>query len=244
MDSVLCTHAGAARVTRGMLRDFPPPPETATYKPVAHLEFVESITEELAARNIEIAKEQFSVARGGALLFGTMDLTYGFNTSLYGAALGLRASNDKSISLQIACGLRVFVCDNMAFSGDMIALRRKHTSGLDLPIEIKGAIERWQSGMGTMYGKMQELAHHRISDTEAKEIIFDACHEGVVPLRLMNTVADSYFDGPESGDIMLTPRTKWALHNAFTMHFNALTPARSFRANMALGRMFGLTSRN
>jgi len=33
-------------------------------------------------------------------------------------SIGIRNSNDKSIRLGLTAGLRVFVCSNMAFSGD------------------------------------------------------------------------------------------------------------------------------
>jgi hypothetical protein len=33
-------------------------------------------------------------------------------------SIGLRNSHDKSMRLALTCGYRVFVCSNMAFSGD------------------------------------------------------------------------------------------------------------------------------
>ena len=60
-----------------------------------------------------------------------------------GAAIGIRTSNDKSLALQLAIGYRVFVCDNMSFAGDLIALRRKHTGNLDLHKEFAEGIGRY-----------------------------------------------------------------------------------------------------
>ena len=44
-------------------------------------------------------------------------------------AMGFRNSIDKSMPLGICAGVTVFVCDNLALSGDFIKFR-KHTSGL------------------------------------------------------------------------------------------------------------------
>jgi hypothetical protein len=49
-------------------------------------------------------------------MFGVLDL----ETQMEGCrfSIGIRNSHDKSIRLGLTAGLRVFVCSNMAFSGD------------------------------------------------------------------------------------------------------------------------------
>jgi hypothetical protein len=49
-------------------------------------------------------------------MFGVLDL----ETEMHGCrfAIGLRNSHDKSMRLGLTVGYRVFVCSNMAFSGD------------------------------------------------------------------------------------------------------------------------------
>jgi hypothetical protein len=64
----------------------------------------------------------------------------------YYAALGLRTSNDKSFAIQIAIGARVIVCDNLLLSGELIALKRKHTAGLDLIEELTAGVRRYELG--------------------------------------------------------------------------------------------------
>ena len=70
--------------------------------------------------------------RKGHWLFGVLDLAA--EGGEYGFAIGLRTGNDRSLALQLICGVRVFVCSNMAFSGDFLALKRKHTAGLSLDV--------------------------------------------------------------------------------------------------------------
>ncbi len=59
-----------------------------------------------------------------------------------GLGLDFRHGNDQSMSLHLVAGTRVFVCDNLTLSGDMIVLRRKHTKGLSLRDEVRAGIER------------------------------------------------------------------------------------------------------
>ena len=49
-------------------------------------------------------------------MFGVLDL----ETQMDGCrfAIGLRNSHDKNFRLSLTVGVRVFVCSNMAFSGD------------------------------------------------------------------------------------------------------------------------------
>jgi hypothetical protein len=77
----------------------------------------------------------------GKVLFGTLDLDWQ-DTGEYAAAIGLRTANDKSMSIQLAVGMHVFVCSNMTFASDLIALRRRHTARLDVPRELAGRLGR------------------------------------------------------------------------------------------------------
>src|SRR2546428_682024 len=126
MIGTLVAHCGAEKVTRKDLEAIAAPNPTASWKPIRHADLVAAIETELARRDLGIRQESFAVQRGGALLFGVFDLAW-LDSGEYAAAIGLRTSNDKTMSIQIAVGLRVFVCDNMAFAGDLIALKRKHT---------------------------------------------------------------------------------------------------------------------
>src|SRR5437762_590293 len=145
MIGTLLAHTGAVRVTRPELERIEPPAATRTWKPVGHGELIDVLEAELARRDLQIREETYAVQRDGALLFGVIDLFWR-RTEEFATAIGLRTANDKTMSIQIAVGFRVFVCDNLVFSGDLIALRRKHTSGLDLPSEIARAIDRYQEG--------------------------------------------------------------------------------------------------
>src|SRR5207245_7555427 len=91
-----------------------------------------------------------------SVLFGVLQLAYG-ETGDGIAALGLRTGNNKTMSLQICAGYRVFVCDNLAFRGDLIALKRKHTSGLNLKEELTLSVLRFQEHFCPLTGELNDM---------------------------------------------------------------------------------------
>lgn len=229
-------HANSQLVTRAELKLMPPPPATETWKPIAHYDLIEAIDRQLRVRDVEIRAEHFAVHREGARFFGVLDLALGESPETC-AAMGVRNSTDKSLSLELAVGVRVFVCDNLCFSGDLIALRRKHTVRFDLMADISKAIDRYQQHLTVLAGQVERLKTDQLSHEQAKAMMFDAVAGEIIPLRLLPVVSTIYQTYPE-------PPTAWTLHNIFTTSLKQLAPAPAFAATIRLGKLFGLTSQN
>ena len=122
----LMLHAGAQKLGRQDLLALPTPEGTETHTIIPHSKVVEAAIEALSYRRIEIVKDEYGVSRDGAKMFGV--LTLDIDGSGINLVLGLRNSHDKSFSLGMVAGFRVFVCDNLAFKGEFFAVARKHTS--------------------------------------------------------------------------------------------------------------------
>ena len=238
MIGTLVAHSGAVRVDREALRRIEAPIGTETWKPIHHGELIDTLDKELQRRSLIVRAEAYAVQREGALLFGVIDLAWR-ETGEFAAAIGLRTANDKSMSLQVAVGFRVFVCDNLVFAGDLIALRRRHTRGLNLGREISGAIDRYQEGVLSLERGIDRLRQTAIGETDAKTLIFDAFYRDILPVRFFDPVSAAYFrpadDAPDC-----QARSLWGLHNAFTRQIRQLPPASAFRATTQLGRLFAL----
>jgi len=235
------SHSQSDLVTRADLMRIPPPAATATWKPIGHYDLVQAIDRQLAVREIRIAKEAFAVQRGGLRLFGVLDLdVVGIEPSSdYRFALGIRTANDRSEALSIVVGAKVFVCDNLMLSGDVIAIRRKHTAGFDLNADISVAIDRYQRHLTVFQAKVGELVAYPISDQEAKLVIYEAFAIDILPVRFFPAVVETYFR-PQPAMTDVLPRTRWGLHNAFTRVVTQMAPGPAFLATTRLGRLFGL----
>ena len=149
MSADLVSHCGSRMVTLAELSALPAPlPLGPMHRPLPHHELVQVLKEELQAAGYEAVREEYAIQHHGLKLFGVMDLAPKPEVSSplangdKGLSLGFRHGNDQSMSLHLVAGARVFVCDNLTLSGDMIVLRRKHTKGLSLTDEIRAGMER------------------------------------------------------------------------------------------------------
>lgn len=215
----LVAHRGATDISRAGLATLSTPEGTDTHIPVPHSLLMDCIEETLNKSNLQIEQQEYAVmSNGGQKLFGVLKLK-GFDTSEYRMALGVRASNDKSIPLQMIAGANVFVCDNMSFNSEVICMKRRHTKNLDLQAEVTEGVQRAIDGyrsVGSMIDTWKEIP---LSDLEAKGLIVDAACKEIMPLHLVPNVVKEW----------LTPshkefegRNTWSLHNAFTESFKAL----------------------
>lgn len=234
----LMSHVDTDLVTRAELQALPTPEATQTFKPIPHIELVDMLDVVLRQNQIRIEEERFALRRDGSVLFGVLQLAHG-ETVDGTAALGLRTANNKTMSIQLCAGLSVFVCDNLAFRGDMIALRRKHTSGLNLRIELAGAVLRFQEHFGRLAGEVELLKERTLPDIQAKALIHDAFTEQLMPVRFLPEVSQAYFE-PQLQEF--APRNAWSLHNAFTGAAKAMPMTTRLPAIQALGKFFGMST--
>lgn len=231
--STLVAHCGARKVTRDELMEIPVPEGTRTHQPLSHYEIVEVLEEALSFRYLKIVKDEYAVSQDGMKMFGVMDLNAEFSGGRF--SIGLRNSNDKSMRLALTAGYRVFVCDNMAFSGDFTPLFHKHTRRLELKDSISIAVDRIHRGFEPLKQQVQRMKEQVLSEEEIKLIIYQAFLDRNirgVPRHLMPLVHDFYFSPKHESFI---PRNLWSLSNAFTSAFKKLAPVKQFEVTARLG---------
>jgi hypothetical protein len=244
MASTLTAHCGGTYRTRADLAGLPTPAGTDTWKPVPHFELVSSLVDDLGRRGIAVAREQYAtVGRDGARLFGVMDLRIdGLDTPDLSTSLGLRGANDRSMAIQVIAAARVFVCDNLAFSGSdgAVVLKKKHTSRLDLAHVVPPAIESYLEKAGAFRQDIDRMRGFALTDDRAKEIIYDAFtrNQPIMPLRLLPRVHAFYFDDDEQR-AKFEDRSLWSLNNAFTEAVKGLRSVPQQRCGIQIGRYFG-----
>ena len=236
-NATLISHVDTDLVTRGQLQVLATPEATATFKPIPHFELVDMLDRTLNQFGMHVQSEKFAIRRDGSVLFGVFQLAYG-ETEDGIAALGLRTANNKTMSLQICAGLSVFVCDNMCFRGDMIALKRKHTARLNLKEELTGALIRFQDHFGRLTDEIKGLKERWIADMEAKALMHDVFAQGLMPVRLLPDVSRQYFEPTIEA---FEARNAWSLHNAFTGAAKAMPMTTRLPAIQKVGRLFGMT---
>ncbi len=231
--STLIAHCDTRKITREKLMEISVPEATRTHQPLSHYEIVEVLEEALSFRYLKIVKDEYAVSRDGMKMFGVMDLNAEFSGCRF--SVGVRNSNDKSMRLALTVGYRVFVCDNMAFSGDFTPLLHKHTRKLELKDSISIAVDRIHRVFEPLKAQVQAMRELVLTEDEVKLIIYQAFLDRsvrAVPRHLMSMVHDLYFR-PQHEAFM--PRNLWSLSNAFTSAFKKLTPVKQFETTARLG---------
>lgn len=246
MSSTLSAHSPKFQsrlTTLGNLRAMPEPLALGPYhKPVPHAVLVDRIHQQIDDRGYSVVREQLALSKNGASLFGVMDLQGADGSMVFqdrGLSFGFRNSINMSLSIKGVAGSRVFVCDNLSMSGEVFALSRKNTTGLDLPFALAKGFDKFLQQSAQLNVEISRLQLAEVSDADAKITIYDIFASGIVPYRLFDDVRRFYFE-PSDDMTDCQPRTKWGVHNAFTRALKDLTPTRLLSASVALGRkMFG-----
>ncbi len=228
--STLISYSG--KISRAELAQIPTPSTTPTHIPIPHIEVVETLVETLSLRHIGVVGEEFAVSSDGMEMFGVLDLETTFEGCRF--AIGIRNANNKRFRLSCTVGLRVFVCQNLAFQGDYTPVLAKHTKNFGLLDSISIGVDRMQRNFEPMRRQVEAWRARQLSDEAAKLIIYRAFIEGEleVPRHLVRIVHNYYFD-PQHEEF--APRTMWSLSNAFTSAFKELQAIPQFRATAKLG---------
>jgi hypothetical protein len=224
-ESVLMSYEG--KLSREELTLVPTPHATATHKPIPHIEVVNALTETLGFRHIAVVRDEFAVSRDGMKMFGVMELDQGMHGARF--ALGIRNSHDKSFRLAITVGYRVFVCENLAFSGDFAPVLAKHSKNFSLQNALSVGVDDMQRNFKPMVEAVELWQGSQLSDIDARLVIYRAFIEAEleVPRHLARAVHDNYFN-PHHDEF--APRTMWSLSNAFTSSFKELDPIPQYKA--------------
>jgi Domain of unknown function (DUF932) len=228
--STLISYSG--KMGRAELAQLPTPSATATHVPIPHIEVVNTLVETLGLRHIGVVGEEFAVTSDGMEMFGVLDLETTFEGCRF--AIGIRNANNKRFRLSCTVGLRVFVCQNLAFQGDYTPVLAKHTKNFGLQDSISIGVDRMQRNFEPMRRQVEAWRARQLSDEAAKLIIYRAFVEGEleVPKHMARIVHRHYFD-PQQEEF--APRTMWSLSNAFTSAFKKLEAIPQFRATAKLG---------
>lgn len=219
------------------------------HKPVPHGVLVDAILSEADRRGYDVARQQLAVSKTNAALFGILDLVprdgvhqlAATTPAQRGITFGFRNATDQQFGIKAVAGTRVFVCDNLALSGDLIAISRKNTTRLDLGDAIALGFDRFAAHVSALEIQVARLEATTIEDGQAKRIVYDLFAARILPIRLFDDVNRFYFS-PTADTPDTAPRSLWGLHNACTRALRDLSPIRGFTASAALGKAFDLAT--
>jgi hypothetical protein len=143
--STLALDSGAKFATLDELRCVPEPEILGSrHYPLPHDVLRDTVVDSVKERGIEIREERIALSKNGLRYFGLLILDPGSAVSPdWTMALGIRGSLDQSFAASLVGGSQVFVCDNLAFTGE-VRVSRKNTMYCrrDLPGRVESGLDR------------------------------------------------------------------------------------------------------
>ena len=228
----LLLHRGAEIATLDQLANIPLPKETKSYKPVGHAELASMLanmaTNLLPEFNLE--RSQFGLARDGAKMFGVH--TFKNGDSALGLSIGFRNSYDRSLSVGIAVGASVFVCDNLMLTGDLTVLR-KHTSNVHADIDglALSAIYKSRRAFEQIKADAEVMKQIPMSNDEAYRMLGLIYGRGIINPRQIPVVKNEWVT-PSHDDF--ADRSLWSFYNASTEALKSSTPQSIMEKHLAI----------
>ena len=236
----------AHEISRNDLSSIPTPDPTDSWRPVAHSAVVEVLTDRAKMRGLNIRSERFAVMSGalyptpgqkielhGARLFGSIDFEpipgMPFPPGCTPSA-GVRNSHDKSFSLSILSGARVFICANGVLSAEHI-VARKHTSGLDMVESIDKALDAFMDSIRNFQEMYRKLNDYRLTTTRAHSLIIQMARGGAFSSSNILPIAQE-FENPRHPEF--NERNAWTLYQGCTEMMKFQSPSRQVEGLKAL----------
>jgi len=227
--------SGGDYCTLDDLRNIPMPEETSTYKPVSHYDLATNLAEisKTLLRDYELDRSQYGLARDGNQLFGVH--TYRNGSDSMGLSIGFRNSYDKSMSIGIAVGATVFICDNRAFLGD-VSILRKHTLYVlqDLEEMAIMTVFKSQSNFHQIVEDSQHMMAQHLSDDDAYRLTGLLYGHGIISPRQIPVVKKEWLT-PSHNDF--EDRNMWSFYNAVTEALKGSPPNKIMERHIGLHQL-------
>jgi hypothetical protein len=240
----LMLHAGADAVDRVALSNVVIPPATKTWHPIAHSDFLDIVEDKMADVGFRFGDQAHGMTKEGKRYFGLVHLMNGTWSDQHALVMGVRNSIDKSFPAAIAFGSQVFVCDNLAFTGE-IKVTRKHTTHImrDLPGLVASAVSQTRLMSQNQDLRFEQYKETKISTKLADHLIIEMLRRGVVNTSRIEKVVGEW-DEPSHD---FGGRTAWRLFNATTEALKGAPlhemPGRTITLQAIIDEVSGFTPR-
>lgn len=246
----LVLHCGARSISRDALAAIPCPAATETWHPISHIHLVLEVERALANSGMKIVSEAYGVTDENARMFGLLQVARQdvAEPNDYAYVIGLRGAIDKSLSRGLAVGSSVFVCDNMAFSSEIV-MHRKQTINIlrDLPVMVDTAIGQLHQRWNDQGRRIDTYKATGIGNKDAAYLLMEMAGD-VFPAQKLTDIYQE-FKTPRHPEF--SGGSLWGLFNAVTEYLKPRAeskasglwtmPARTGRLHKVCDDFAGLT---
>ena len=230
--STFMIHCGGKQVNFAELSAIPLPERTDTYEPVPFSDLLvntKRICDDIL--DLEFVDQKLAVSKNEQRFFGLLQYKDPKNEEM-GQAIGIRSSHDKSMSNGFCSGATVFVCDNMAFTGD-ITYMRKHTKNVmdDLQDKLVSVLYRSKDKFFNIVEDTKNMKEVSISTDDAYSLIGRAFVHKTLGARQAGD-AIRHWNSPPYSEFM--QKNVWSLYNACTESLKSTPPNKILERHIDL----------
>lgn len=236
----LCLHAGAHRIDRDGLAALPLPAARGPRHVIRpFIEDVELVSNFLDRSGFAIKDEAFGVKTDKdnqpSQFFGALEIRQKALSGEYLPAesfaltVGIRGSYDQTLPRGLAVGSRVFVCDNLAFSGEVSVYAKQTTN---IGARIAGLLERAVAEVPAMAAlqekRFEAYRNYSLSKVKGDAILIECVRQGILnPSDIGKAIAE--WDNPSHAEHATEGKTVWTVFNAVTQ---SVKPANTDRPHI------------
>jgi hypothetical protein len=217
------------------VRMVPVPEATRSYTPMPHADLIDTIEVQLKHHlpQYNIHSKQFGLARDGDQMFGMISLKKepeyvdveivdpDDNLDL---SIGFRNSYDKSMSVGVVGGGKVFICDNMMMHSDAIKIMKRHTKNVmrEFDYMLYTSIPELENQFVTIVDAKKQLGGVEIEHEQGYEFLGRMFgHKLLTPVQMSSAVEDWRSPNFE----VFKERSAWSLYNAATWGLKKGSPS-------------------
>jgi len=232
MEGLLIHQDGSRYITRDELDLIKVPEATDSYVPVSHRQLADTMltVSRDILRDYALIGEHYGIARKGNQLFAV--LKFQNEKTELGLSLAFRNSYDRSMAIGLALGATVFVCDNLALSGEIVVVK-KHTKNVWAELE--------ETAIATIY-KSQKNYEQIVADAtlfkgialennEAFRVMGLLFGNNIIGPRQLTVVKEEWLR-PSYADFR--PRNLWSFYNVCTDSLKTCPPITTMEKHIQL----------
>lgn len=211
--STIIPHRGATLVSRAELATLPVPPSTKTSWPISHSQVLDTTIGTLTKVGYEVVRNELALTRNQNRLFATLDLRTPIVSGVQ-LVVGIANALDKRRPISFLVGYRVYACNNLAFSAE-IMVARKHTKFGERRLQeaICKAVKSLDHHREREAKRIQKFKDTELSAEQADALILRTFEQGILNGTTLKKVIREWRQ-PKFNEF--EPRTLWSLFNAFT----------------------------
>ena len=207
-------HCGAGFLDREEIDKIETPKATQSWTPIPHGRLIDEVKHALVGETIEVTEEAHSTTKDGQNYFGLLQVSNRSRNDDFAYVVGLRNSHTKRFPAGLVIGARVFVCDNLSFSGE-ISVARKHTTHIlrDLQGLTCKAVGFLAAKWLDQEKRIEAYRNYKVTEMRAHDLTIKALDARAITVTQIPAILHEYRE-PRHQEF--AERTAWSWFNCVT----------------------------